>query len=166
MNELLNKLSSYNLFNYLFPGVLFVVLLDKTTNFCFVQEKFLEGAFLYYFFGLLINRVGSLFIQPLLQKTKLVVFQPSLKYNKAKHMDQKIEIFSETNNMFRSIAALFLILAIFVIMDITGIEIDWYNDWVKLVIVLTTFVFLVLSYRKQTKLIFKHVDEILSSDKK
>ncbi len=165
MNELINKLSSYNLFNYLFPGVLFVVLLDKATNFRFLQENILEGAFLYYFIGLLINRVGSLCIEPILRKTKLVEFQPLRDFNKAKALDTKIEIHSETNNMFRSVAATFLVLSVFIAFDMTGIQVSWGNSGVKLVIVVALFVFLLLSYRKQTKIIYDRVEIALAEKK-
>lgn len=165
MNDLINKISSYNLFNYLFPGVLFVVLLDKATNFHFLQENVLEGVFLYYFIGMLINRVGSLCIEPILRKTKLVVFKPLKDFNKAKALDSKIEIHSETNNMFRSVAAMFLVLSVFIGFDMTGIQFDWNAGFAKLAIVLALFVFLILSYRKQTKIIYDRVDTALSSEK-
>ncbi|MDD2307453.1 MAG: hypothetical protein PHP53_22305 [Prolixibacteraceae bacterium] len=130
-----------------------------------MQENVLEGVFLYYFIGMLINRVGSLCIEPILRKTKLVVFQPLKDFNKAKTLDAKIEIHSETNNMFRSVAAMFLVLCVFIAYDMTGIKFDWNAGFAKLAIVLALFVFLILSYRKQTKIIYDRVDTALSSEK-
>ena len=74
MKELLDKLSSYNIFNYLFPGVLFVVFLSKVSNYDLIQKDIITGAFLYYFIGLVISRVGSLFIEPFLKRIKFLKF--------------------------------------------------------------------------------------------
>ena len=49
MKELLAKLSSYNLFNYLLPGILFVVIAEELTKFSFIQEDLVLGVFVYYF---------------------------------------------------------------------------------------------------------------------
>ena len=74
MKEFLEKISSYNIFNNLLPGILFVVIAKETTSFSFIRENIFEGAFLYYFIGLFISRVGSLWIEPFLKKIKVVKF--------------------------------------------------------------------------------------------
>ena len=68
MKDLLDKISSYNLFNYLLPGVLFALLADGLTSYTFIQSDIVVGIFLYYFMGLVISRVGSLAIEPILKK--------------------------------------------------------------------------------------------------
>jgi hypothetical protein len=67
--------------------------------------------------------------------------------------------------MFRSIAAMFLVLGVFIAFDMTGIQFDWSDGFVKLSIVVALFIFLILSYRKQTKIIYDRVDTALSSEK-
>ena len=67
MKEILDKLSSYNLFNYLLPGVIFVVIANKVTHYDFIQDDIVIGAFLYYFIGMVISRFGSLAIEPILK---------------------------------------------------------------------------------------------------
>ena len=74
MKDILEKISSYNLFNYLLPGVLFVVILEKFTTYSFVQENLIVGAFVYYFAGLVISRFGSLIVEPLLRKISFLKF--------------------------------------------------------------------------------------------
>ncbi|MCQ9208569.1 MAG: hypothetical protein NG712_04240, partial [Omnitrophica bacterium] len=68
MKELVQKLSSYNLFNYLFPGIVFVIILKEMTSYSLLQENFITGAFVYYFIGLVVSRFGSLVVEPLLKK--------------------------------------------------------------------------------------------------
>lgn len=55
MKELLDKISSYNLFNYLLPGILFVCIAKHFTDYNFIQDNDFIGAFLYYFIGEQIN---------------------------------------------------------------------------------------------------------------
>ena len=74
MKDLLDKISSYNIFNFLLPGVVFAVFVSKTTSFKLMQEDVLSGAFVYYFVGAVISRIGSLVVEPGLKATKLVTF--------------------------------------------------------------------------------------------
>jgi len=72
MTELLQKLSTYNIFNYLFPGVVFVILLKHVTNIYLIMNDLVLGMFLYYFFGLVLSRIGSaLFFSGLLVVKKI-----------------------------------------------------------------------------------------------
>ena len=45
MSDFLNKLSSYNLFNNLLPGILFVVLLNHFTQYRILQDNLLLSVF-------------------------------------------------------------------------------------------------------------------------
>ena len=74
MKDLLQKISSYNIFNYLLPGVVFVTLLRLLTKYELIIDDFIVGVFFYYFIGLIINRIGSLVIEPIIKKTSLVKF--------------------------------------------------------------------------------------------
>src|SRR5947209_8137066 len=60
MKELLDKLSSYNLFNYLLPGTMFVAGAQRISDHKFKQDSIVVELFLYYFIGLVISRIGSL----------------------------------------------------------------------------------------------------------
>ena len=52
MKDLIDKLSSYNIFNYFLPGILFVGLAEKVASSSLIQENLMIGLFLYYFIGL------------------------------------------------------------------------------------------------------------------
>lgn len=158
MKDLLDKLSSYNIFNYLFPGVVFVVVASKLTTYNLIQQDILVGAFLYYFIGLVISRIGSIFIEPVLKFIKFLKFADYKKFVKASKVDTRIETLSEVNNMYRTICSLFLVLLI-----IKGF--DWLSTkWIFLadnkIFCLTLFIFLLFlfSYRKQTNYITKRIE--------
>lgn len=74
MKDILEKLTSYNLFNYLLPGAIFAVIAEHVTRFSFKQQDIIIGAFVYYFIGLVISRVGSLVIEPILKWVGFVRF--------------------------------------------------------------------------------------------
>ena len=98
MEKLLDKLSSYNLFNYLLPGIIFSILLEKITDYSIIHKDIMIEAFLAYFIGLIISRISSLAVEPILQKIKFVKFSDYKDFVLASESDKKIELFSETNN--------------------------------------------------------------------
>src|SRR3989338_2221551 len=110
MKDIIDKLSSYNLFNYLFPGVVFVVLAQALTHYSFVQQDILLGIFLYYFIGLVISRFGSLVIEPLLKRLSFLKFSDYRDFVAASKKDEKVDLFSEINNTYRNLCACFSLL--------------------------------------------------------
>jgi len=123
----------------------------------------LEGAFLYYFIGLVINRIGSLIIGPILVKLNFVVFTTSDNYYTALKKDAKIDVLSETNNMFRSICAVFFVLILFVLSEFIRLHINWDNAVTRIIVLSMIFVLLIFSYKKQTKLIGRRVEANLKN---
>ena len=117
MKDLLQKISSYNIFNYLLPGVVFVTLLRLLTKYELIIDDFIVGVFFYYFIGLIINRIGSLVIEPIIKKTSLVKFFDYRKFISASRKDEKIDLFSEVNNMYRTFISMFLILLLIIIYE-------------------------------------------------
>ena len=154
MSELLQKLSTYNIFNYLFPGVVFVILLNRYTEINLVVDDVILGMFLYYFFGLVLSRIGSILIEPALRCTKIVEFSDYARFIRASKLDDKIELLSEVNNMHRTIIAMLGVLLV--------ISICNGSATCRLTAGLLGIVILfILSYRKQTSFITKRIDEAL-----
>ena len=63
MDSLLNLLNEYELFNNIFPGIIFFYF-SSLQNYIpnFDKIDIYEKLFLYYFIGLIISRIGSLFV--------------------------------------------------------------------------------------------------------
>ena len=156
MDKLLEKLTSYNLFNYLLPGIIFSVLLEKTTTYSIIHKDIMIEAFLAYFIGLVISRVSSIIIEPLLKKIKFVKFADYQDFVLASESDKKIELLSESNNMYRVFISLFFILTIIILYEkflqniITG-----YTSYIVIIGLLILFLF---SYRKQTSYITQRIE--------
>jgi len=157
VKDLLDKISSYNIFNFLLPGVVFAVFVTKATSFKLMQEDILSGAFVYYFVGAVISRIGSLVVEPALKATKLVTFASYRDFVVASKSDEKIEVLSETNNMYRTICALLLCVGLAYILDVAMT----YYPIVTAAAPFTGFLLLlaifVWSYRKQTSYINQRI---------
>ena len=110
MKEIIDKLSSYNLFNYLLPGIIFAVIAKDFLPFHFIQEDVIIGAFVYYFIGLVISRFGSSVIEPVLKRFRFLKFSDYSDFVSASKNDPKLEILSEANNVYRTFCSVFILL--------------------------------------------------------
>jgi hypothetical protein len=157
MKDFLDKLTSYNIFNYLLPGVLFSILATKFANLNLVFDDFIIGVFAYYFTGLIISRFGSIVIEPFLKVIRFVKFADYKDFIEASKNDSKIEVLSESNNMYRTLISMFTLL--FVTIGFQKLADNWLflknnQDAIFLSILLLLFL---LSYRKQTNYITKRI---------
>jgi hypothetical protein len=158
MKDILQKLSTYNIFNYLLPGIVFVSLLRYFTSYDLVIAEVLIGAFLYYFIGMIISRIGSLIIEPFLKKVKLIKFSNYKKFVAASKSDDKIELFSEINNMYRTFLSMLIILLTIVIQESAPKFFELSNTTKSIIGLLALIFLFLLSYRKQTEYINKRID--------
>ena len=163
MNELLEKLSSYNLFNYLLPGVIFAIVAKQFLGLDLSQPDLLLAAFLYYFLGLIISRIGSLVVEPILKKVSFVKFSEYSKYVSAVQKDKTIETLSEANNTYRTMIALFIVSLVVKGYLLLASVVPFLETHSALIVVLCATVLFLFSYRKQTSYVYKRIDSILKS---
>jgi hypothetical protein len=158
MKDLLDKLSSYNVFNYLLPGVLFAVFLDALTSFHLVQKDPVVGAFVYYFLGSVVSRIGSLLIEPLLRYFQFIEFAPYEDFVRATRVDPKIEILSEVNNMYRTICALMVCVGAVYLFELVVNCYQSLKTSIPWILCLGLFSLFLFSYQKQTIYINKRIE--------
>ena len=101
--EILNKISQYNLFNYLLPGVIFCVLIKEYWDLDLAGSNLLVAAFIYYFLGMCVSRIGSLIVEPTLKRVGYVEFSDYSDFLNAETQDPKIQELLTTANFYRSI---------------------------------------------------------------
>ncbi|MEI8643508.1 hypothetical protein P4S60_14605 [Pseudoalteromonas sp. Hal040] len=159
MENLLNKLSSYNLFNYLFPGIVFVAIVDSLTAYSFIQGNVVFGIFLYYFIGLIISRIGSICIEPLLKKVGFLKLSEYEDYIAASQKDKLITVLSEANNMYRTLCAMFLCISLIKLYEYMSPSYPILVKWTSEILICLLFLLLVVSYKKQTDYITKRVSK-------
>ena len=156
MDSLLSLLNEYELFNNIFPGIIFLYF-SNLQNYIPILDKIdiYEKLFLYYFIGLIIGRIGSLFLEPLFKKLEIIKFADYSKFLKAEEKDSKIHMLVLVNNMYRSFCVVFLFSFFWLI---------YKNDFLfstllpRLLIILFLFFLFVYFYKKQTEYIKKRVE--------
>ncbi len=158
MKDLLDKLSSYNIFNNLLPGIVFVAFAEMFLRRSFVQENLVVGVFLYYFIGLVIGRIGSLVFEPLLKKASFLKFANYKDFVAASKTDAKLEVLSEVNNMYRTFVAMFATLLIARLYETLETVLPVLKQASSFVAVIAITALFLISYRKQTSYITKRVE--------
>jgi hypothetical protein len=158
MKDIISKISSYNLFNYLLPGIVFAVLVERITTYKIIQSDIIVGLFLYYFCGLVISRIGSLIIEPFLKRVSFVKFAPYKDYVQVSAKDPILETLSEVNNMYRTLCALFLTLLATKAFEAITMCLNMSGNASAYILFAGLLVLFALSYRKQTKYITQRVE--------
>lgn len=164
MKNLLEKITSYNIFNYLFPGIIFCSLSDSIAGYKLLVSDLIIGVFVYYFIGLIISRIGSLIIEPFLKAIKILNFAKYSDYIEASKSDPKLEILSENNNMYRTIISIFLSLVSLRIYGFLEIGFPCLVSYRWLIVSIFIIILFAYSYKKQTKYIFNRVYSILKKE--
>lgn len=157
MKDLLDKLSSYNIFNYLLPGVIFAVLAETLTTFHFVQKDIVLGVFVYYFIGLIISRLGSIVVEPFLKLVRFVRFASYPEFVAASKEDDQILVLSEANNMYRTFCSLFAVLVLLKVYERLSSHCPQLQQCGTEALTLGLLALFCLSYRKQTRYITKRI---------
>lgn len=138
----------------------FAFTAGKLTHYSFLEKDVVVAAFLYYFIGLAISRVGSLLVEPVLKQSKFIHFADYKRFISASKKDPKLELLSEVNNTYRTLCALFVSLLLLKAYEKFAMRFPWFGT--HDVIVLSVFLLLmfVVSYRKQTKYITKRIQAV------
>ncbi len=164
MKTLLEKISSYNIFNYLLPGAVFAFWMTNYGGVALIQEDIVSALFLYYFLGLVISRFGSLVIEPFLKATRWVKFAKYPAYLEASKEDEKLEVFSESNNIYRTFISFFVLTGLSKFYTFLQTKYDFAASsemWIVIFLLLVLFLF---SYRKQTQFIVARVEENMKNN--
>lgn len=156
MDGLWEKISSYNIFNNLFPGALYIYFLERATHVILSGNDIVKSVVLYYFVGLVVGRLGSLVFEPILKFIRVIKFSPYNEYISACVIDSKIEMLQEVANMYRTLftVSIMLFLSFIFMTHITGVE-------YKVARYLSLFLALlfIVSYIKQVRFIVKRIDK-------
>jgi hypothetical protein len=155
MDKLLEKIDSYNIFNYLVPGAIafeFVRWFIGAAPLGDILTRLLA----YYLTGLTVSRVGSIILEPALKFVRLVKHSDYNDYVVACQYDDKIELFVEIANMYRTIyvGSLLCLATTWAVESSTEITSRLTEIRVTLIAMILLFF---LAYRKQSNYINKRV---------
>ena len=178
---MLEKISSYNIFNNFFPGIAFCYMVKTFTDYKLDIGNLWENIFIYYFWGLVIGRIGSLLIENLLLKVTIKNKKSKLKENYIDRAPYKeyieasekfsfIKILNETNNMYRTMISVFasvLIIKLYEILSIHFINLFGQMEMpLEILLLLTGMILFIVSYKKQTDYIRKRVQDCIMDETK
>ena len=181
VKNVIEKVSSYHIFNYFFPGIIFCWLIDKVTRVSISTGEVWKDIFIYYFVGMTISRIGSIYIEAALRSVKipnkdrkkepLLNFIPYGDYITASKKDGFIKTLNEMNNTYRTLLTVFIVATGVKLYDIFFYDMvqgfgDTGNSVSLLILFLLTIILFVNSYRKQTDYIKKRVEKALSNQEK
>lgn len=181
VKNVIEKVSSYHIFNYFFPGIIFCWLIDKVTRVSISTGEVWKDIFIYYFVGMTISRIGSIYIEAALRSVKItnkdrkkepfLNFIPYGDYITASKKDGFIKTLNEMNNTYRTLLTVFIVATGVKLYDIFFYDMvqgfgDTGNSVSLLILFLLTIILFVNSYRKQTDYIKKRVEKALSNQEK
>lgn len=162
MNNILGKLDSYQILVNLLPGAFFVYILKIFLAVSLQTDNVLENIVVYYFAGLIINRIGSLVIEPVLKKVSFIKYPPYPSFVKAEHINSKITTLSNINNYTRSLLTSTIMIPIIWLLQVLASEWYWFFvNWKAVAAIFLIAIFL-FSYRKQSKYVCDRVEAINS----
>lgn len=158
--QIVEKISSYNIVNNLYPGILFVYVLKIMFGTNLLSNNWFENLIVFYFVGMVLSRIGSIVIEPVMKKIKIIKYAPYQDYVKASSIDPLVGTLSETNNTYRTLLSTFICAFVYKLgapinevclkNKITFLQEN--KDWILLTVLILLFVF---SYVKQTSLCAK-----------
>lgn len=109
MNDLISKISSYDLFNNLVPGAIFAFMLNLLDLFHLPASSVVVDLVFYYFLGLIVSRIGSIILDPVLHAVGLLKKPDYNDFIRASERDPKIAVLLESRNLFRTVLSLVLV---------------------------------------------------------
>lgn len=166
MSGILEKLDSYQILTNLLPGTFFGFTLNFFLGLTLPTQNVGEDVIVYYFIGLIINRIGSLVVEPILKKLRFIKYASYPDFVKAVKADSKIDTLSEMNNYTRSLLTSVLLLPVIRILQALSLKWMWFSlnwEWGSIALFIVLFLF---AYRKQTNYVRKRVETVNSHETK
>jgi hypothetical protein len=101
------KVSEYNVFNYLVPGAVFMVGLRYVVGAIPFENSVLFFLITAYAAGMALSRIGSLVVEPILLRIRLIKTSSYEKFVLAERNDSKLTTLLLESNAYRTMAAVF-----------------------------------------------------------
>lgn len=169
LKPIIEKISSYNIFNNLYPGILFIYLLKFMFGINILSDNWFENLIVFYFVGMVLSRIGSIIIEPIMKKIKVIKYAPYSDYVKASSIEPLVDTLSEVNNTYRTLLSTFICTFMYKVCvtinkiclknEVTFLQEN--KDWILLILLIILFSF---SYVKQTSYVRKRVESVLKRE--
>lgn len=151
------KLSSYNLITNLIPGAVLAVALEAAGLPLVPPDK--VGAFvvLAYILGAISSRLGSLLLDPILERAKWLPAKDYPAFVKASQGDTKLDTLVETANSYRTFAMAGILFFVVYGFYRVGKSVRFSSEEFVLLSVAAVTALFIFSYRKQFRYVASRV---------
>ena len=162
--KLIEKISTYQILNYMIPGSVLCVLLKYWVGYDLIAFSAVENVIIVYFVGMVNSRLSSLVLKKILKKTRFIKETERDDFIMAEKKDAKLTVLSDINNMFRAMANVMLLLLVAYGMKYIGSIETFVLDNFNWIAIGALFLLFLFSFREQTKVV-KNRTEIDNKDK-
>ena len=162
MDKLLEELGAYELLNNLLPGAIICILLQWQTGFHLPETNVVGDLCIFYFMGLVVDRLGSLLVEPIYKKLNIISKGAYEDFIQASQADPKIDTLSTKSNMYRTFSTVFIVSITYIIIEFFISQTNVRCLILKLFISTILLVLFSYSYRKQSRYIQKRIDRQIS----
>ncbi len=166
MDKIIDQVSRYHVVNYLIPGLFFWLMIDKVLNLNLRDENIWVVIVIGYIAGMVISRIGSFCLDPILKKIKLLKYEPIENYIKAEKMDTKIQELLTDSNMYRTMSTACIVLIIGYIAELIVnsliVSVPELLKWIICLIML--LIVFTMAYIQQTKKIRNRVISVVEKE--
>ena len=153
MEKVIEKISQYNLFNNLFPGTLFIIIINNMFNLDILEYNILIITVMAYFVGIVLSRIGSLIIEPCIK----IKCQSYTDYLVAEKNDPMVKQLLQEKNMYRTILALILITLLCKIFQLISLKVKFNMNIIELIIGVLLLILFIFALKKQNKYICQRI---------
>lgn len=154
MEKIIEKIEVYHFINYLLPGIIFGTVFTEIIQKNYFNDNIVISIIEYYFVGLVLSRIGSIIIKPILEKLKIITCEKDYQqYICCCKTDNKVELLQREANQYRTYIAVFLCLTI---LEIYYSIVNKIFCKISILFLALTILF-VLSYRKQLKFVLERL---------
>ncbi len=157
MEKFLEKISNYHLFNYLFPGVIFIITSDYILKTNIYNDNLLYLFFISYFIGIIISRLGSVVTANILYKFTREKGESYKDYIVSCQKDDKIEVLMQDKNMYRNLCTMLILLLVLKLSSMLKVYFEINNDWKSIIGLGLLIILFAISFLKQNKYISSRI---------
>lgn len=159
-NSINERISSYQLFNFFYPGAIFLSILKYLH--CDLIDSLSIWYFLLfsYFIGMTSSRIGSILIEDGLIKCRFIKKHNYEKQTQAEKVDSKVMLLLEICNTYRTLSAIFLILSILSVINCFFECNIWKSNYCWATIFFLLFILFLISFCKQ----YRYVEERIKAN--
>jgi len=157
MHEVVSKFSSYNLFNYLVPGTILCLLLQAWQLIDLDAIDIAAKLVVFYVVGMVVSRVGSLLLDPMMKSAGLIPRSNYNDYVRAASQDDRIRVLLETSNTYRTMTSACAIRLIAHLLSVALPKAWLEHDLARAIVIAASTALFAFAYIKQNRSVTRRV---------